>query len=142
MIPNSHATSLLSCFFLLATLENATGGDEWPQFRGPDGQGHTSAVGLPTEWSETQNIAWKTGLPGEGHSSPVISGDQIWLTTAVTETLPEAEQQKRLATLKHLQGLNWRDHSLCRPCRSALQPAPSNSRSSCSKFQNRNPSTR
>ena len=105
MIPNSHATSLLFCFFLLATSGNATGGGEWPQFRGPDGQGHTSAVGLPTEWSETQNIAWKTGLPGEGHSSPVISGEQIWLTTAVTETLPEAEQQKRLSNLKHPQGL-------------------------------------
>jgi outer membrane protein assembly factor BamB len=56
--------------------------DHWPQFRGPDGQGHASASGLPTEWSEQKNIVWRTPIPGEGWSSPVIFGDQIWMTTA------------------------------------------------------------
>jgi len=55
---------------------------DWPQFRGPDGQGHSSAKDVPTTWSETENIAWKTRIPGEGWSSPVISGDQIWMTSA------------------------------------------------------------
>jgi outer membrane protein assembly factor BamB len=55
--------------------------DEWPQFRGPDGQGHTLA-NLPLTWSETANVAWKCPDPGQGWSSPVVSGNQIWMTTA------------------------------------------------------------
>jgi outer membrane protein assembly factor BamB len=58
---------------------------DWPQFRGPDGQGHSDATGLPLTWSETENVAWKTAVPGLGWSSPVIRGDRIWLTTAVDE---------------------------------------------------------
>ncbi|HVU89134.1 MAG TPA: PQQ-binding-like beta-propeller repeat protein [Pirellulales bacterium] len=54
----------------------------WPEFRGPGGQGHSPAIGLPVTWSETENIAWKASLPGRGWSSPVISGEQIWLTAA------------------------------------------------------------
>jgi outer membrane protein assembly factor BamB len=55
----------------------------WPQFRGPTGQGHASPdASLPDRWSETQNIVWKREIPGRGHSSPVIWGSQIWVTTA------------------------------------------------------------
>ncbi len=55
---------------------------DWPQFRGPDGQGHSNAEGIPLQWSETENIAWKTAIPGEGWSSPVIYGNQVWMTSA------------------------------------------------------------
>lgn len=55
---------------------------QWPQFRGPTGQGKSSAVGLPVTWSDTENITWKAAIPGQGWSSPVIRGDQIWLTAA------------------------------------------------------------
>ncbi len=79
--------------------------DEWPQFRGPQGDGHTAATGLPLKWSETENVAWKTPIPGNGHSSPVISGKQIWLTTAIVDTLSPAEQKKRLAKLANSNGL-------------------------------------
>ena len=58
-------------------------GDSWPQFRGPDGQGHADATELPITWSETENIAWKTSIVGRGWSSPVIQGETIWLTTAL-----------------------------------------------------------
>src|SRR5262245_53593974 len=58
---------------------------EWPQFRGPDGEGHASQQGLPLTWSETENITWKVPVPGLGWSSPVIHGRQIWLTTALDE---------------------------------------------------------
>jgi outer membrane protein assembly factor BamB len=58
---------------------------DWPQFRGPGQQGISSERGLPAKWSETENIAWKTELPGLGWSSPSIVGQQIWLTTAVDE---------------------------------------------------------
>ena len=56
---------------------------EWPQFRGPSGNGHATAVSVQTSWSEQEGLAWKTALPGKGWSSPVISGDFIWMTTAV-----------------------------------------------------------
>ena len=57
-------------------------GSDWPQFRGPDGQGHAGSGDLPTEWSETTNVVWKVAVPGQGWSSPVISGDQIWMTSS------------------------------------------------------------
>ena len=56
---------------------------DWPQFRGPDGQGHATATGLPTTWSESEHIRWKVEVPGVGWSSPVVQGKQIWLTTAI-----------------------------------------------------------
>ncbi len=58
--------------------------DAWPEFRGPTGQGHSSARDVPLEWSETRNVLWKTPVPGRGWSSPVIERDRVWLTTAVT----------------------------------------------------------
>jgi outer membrane protein assembly factor BamB len=68
---------------LWAALVNA--GDNWPQFRGPTGDGQVGSPGLPLTWSETENVAWKTPIHGRGWSSPVVWGNQIWLTTA-TET--------------------------------------------------------
>ncbi|MBI5819164.1 MAG: PQQ-binding-like beta-propeller repeat protein [Verrucomicrobia bacterium] len=59
--------------------------DNWPQFRGPDGMGHSNATGLPVTWSETQNIKWKTAIHDKGWSSPVIWGNQIWMTTATED---------------------------------------------------------
>ena len=58
---------------------------EWPQFRGPDGQGHASAAKVPISWNESTNIRWKASIPGRGWSSPVVDGDQIWLTTATQD---------------------------------------------------------
>jgi outer membrane protein assembly factor BamB len=55
---------------------------DWPQFRGPSGQGNSSETGLPLNWSGTQNVRWKTPLPGAGWSSPAIAGNTIWLTAA------------------------------------------------------------
>ena len=56
--------------------------EQWSRFRGPNGQGISTATGLPTQWSDTENIAWKIPIPGEGWSSPVIWNDHIFLTTA------------------------------------------------------------
>jgi outer membrane protein assembly factor BamB len=58
--------------------------EDWPQFRGPGGQGHSTETGLPLEWSETRNVAWKVPVPGRGWSSPVVAGGRVWLTTAIT----------------------------------------------------------
>lgn len=79
--------------------------DEWPQFRGPDSNGHARHAGIPLKWSETENVSWKVAIPGTGHSSPVISDDQIWLTTAVEAKLSEEEEKQRLAAIKNSRGL-------------------------------------
>ncbi len=60
---------------------------EWPQFRGPSGEGQAAASGLPLTWSESENTVWKTPVAGRGWSSPVIDGSQIWLTTAAGRSL-------------------------------------------------------
>jgi len=58
---------------------------DWPQFRGPTGQGTSDEHGLPLNWGETTNVRWKVPIPGKGWSSPVIQGDRIWLTTATED---------------------------------------------------------
>ncbi len=58
---------------------------DWPQFRGPDGQGHSDEEGVPVRWSEETNVAWKSAVPGKGLSSPVIAGTRIWITSAEDE---------------------------------------------------------
>jgi outer membrane protein assembly factor BamB len=60
--------------------------EDWPEFRGPTGQGHSSERGLPLEWSESHNVAWKTAVRGRGWSSPVVGGGRVWITTAVPES--------------------------------------------------------
>ncbi len=59
--------------------------ENWTEFRGPGGQGHSRELGLPLTWSETENVAWKVPIPGRGWSSPVLVDDQIWLTTALED---------------------------------------------------------
>ena len=54
----------------------------WPNWRGPSGQGLVSGSGYPDTWSDTENVAWKAPVPGVGHSSPIVWGDQIFLTTS------------------------------------------------------------
>jgi outer membrane protein assembly factor BamB len=54
----------------------------WPEYRGPFGDGHAAATGLPVRWGEKKNVRWKTAIHGKGWSSPVVWGDQVWLTTA------------------------------------------------------------
>ncbi len=72
--------------------------DVWPQWRGPDGQGLASVSGLPLQWSETENILWKTPIPGHGHSSPVISSGRIWITTSIeTPAKPEDVERRKKA---------------------------------------------
>jgi outer membrane protein assembly factor BamB len=55
----------------------------WPQWRGPLGTGVAPDARPPVEWSETRHIRWKTALPGKGHSTPVVWGERIFLTTAI-----------------------------------------------------------
>lgn len=69
---------LLLCFSCLLL---STGlADDWPQFRGPGGQGISTGKDLPITWSETENMAWSVKLPGAGASSPIILGDRLYVT--------------------------------------------------------------
>jgi outer membrane protein assembly factor BamB len=72
----------MRAFLLLSILVLA---QDWPEFRGPSGQGHSDERGLPLTWSETQHVRWKAAIPGRGWSSPAIQGERIWLTTATEE---------------------------------------------------------
>ncbi len=80
------------CFLLLLLGGQTAFASNWPQFRGPRGDGHADTNKIPTTWSEKENVKWKTPLHGKAWSSPVVWGDQIWFTTAT----PDA---KRLYTL-------------------------------------------
>ncbi len=55
---------------------------DWPEFRGPGGEGLSNQPDIPLEWSESQNVVWKVPIPGEGWSSPTILDGRVWLTTA------------------------------------------------------------
>src|SRR5262245_40557414 len=56
--------------------------EDWPSWRGPMGDGHTKETAIPSTW-DAKAVVWKTALPGEGQSSPIIVGDRIFLTTAL-----------------------------------------------------------
>ena len=73
-------TSISGQVPLMGALPESTG--IWPEWRGPDGDGHAGSQALPLHWSESNNIAWKRAIHDEGWSSPVIWGKQIWVTTA------------------------------------------------------------
>lgn len=73
---------LLSIFVYLATAAPLAA-EDWPQFRGPSGNSHANVSGLPTEWNETKNVAWKAEIPGKGWSSPSLYQGRLYLTSAV-----------------------------------------------------------
>src|SRR5918992_3323132 len=66
----------------------------WPQWRGPRATGVAPHATPPIEWSETKNVAWKVEIPGRGASSPVVWGNQIFLTSAVPSGVPLAESHQ------------------------------------------------
>jgi hypothetical protein len=77
--------------------------EEWPGWRGPRGDGISSETNVPLRWSATENVAWKVPIPGKGHSSPVIWGDRIFITTCL-----EADGKRMLLCLDRRNGkLLW-----------------------------------
>jgi outer membrane protein assembly factor BamB len=88
----AHARRLLSALTLaLLALAASAAPADWPEFRGPWGNGYAAApgntqpLGLPLRWSETNNVKWKTEIPHRGWSTPVVLGNQVWLTTATVD---------------------------------------------------------
>jgi outer membrane protein assembly factor BamB len=92
----------LPCLLVLLSLATARA-EEWPGWRGPRGDGTSQETGIPLRWSKTENVAWEVPVPGKGHSSPVVWGDRIFLTTCL-----EKEEQRLLLCLDRRDGkLLW-----------------------------------
>jgi outer membrane protein assembly factor BamB len=76
---------------------------DWPQFRGPTGDGKATVKNLPLKWGPDQNIAWRAEIPGSGWSSPVLADGKVYLTTAVvtkgSEASPKADRSLRALCL-------------------------------------------
>ena len=76
--PASRLLQFLPIFALFCTSQ-VTQAEDWARFRGPDGSGITKST-APTKWTESENLTWKVKLPGPGSSSPIVVGDQIFVT--------------------------------------------------------------
>jgi len=74
-------------------------GEEWPSWRGPRGDGTSEEPNIPIRWGPDENIVWKTPIPGVGHSSPIVWGDRIFLTTCL-----EKEMKRVLLSLDRKSG--------------------------------------
>lgn len=98
------SATLLAALAVAAPRGSAAADSNWPQWRGPEGSGVSTERGLPEEWGETKNIRWKTPLPGKGHSSPVVWGKRVFVTTAVEgPVVPGAKAATHL-----IDGKEWR----------------------------------
>ncbi len=103
---------MLRSFLLLALLPLSATGADWPQFRGPAGDGKAAVKNVPVEWSSSKNIAWRVEIPGSGWSSPSLSDGRLYLTTAVVtsgdEASPKAERSLRALCLNAATGqVEW-----------------------------------
>ena len=94
----------------------------WPEFRGPTGQGLSTATDLPLEWSPTKNVRWKQPLPGTGWSSPVVGGGHIYLTTAVASVGDAKTPSLRVLALDVASGRTLWDTEVFTPAEAKPQP--------------------
>ncbi|MSR59127.1 MAG: quinonprotein alcohol dehydrogenase [Planctomycetaceae bacterium] len=76
---------LLLAFGIVLTAATTRAGETWPNFHGPTNDSHSDSTGLPLTWSETENVVWKTPIHDSGWSTPVVWGNQVWLTTATDD---------------------------------------------------------
>ncbi len=79
----NRSSTLVAFLWLLAV--PSAGAEYWNQFRGPHGDGQATSKSLPLQWSENRNISWKTAIHGKAWSSPVVWGEQIWMTSATED---------------------------------------------------------
>ncbi len=73
---------LLGCWLALA---GSAAAENWPQWRGPRGDGTSTETGIPTAWGPEQNVAWKVEVPGKGHASPIVWDDRIFVASCLEE---------------------------------------------------------
>jgi outer membrane protein assembly factor BamB len=105
-------------------------GNDWPQFRGPSGDGISTATNVPIEWSAGENIMWKTAIPGNGWSSPILVGGRLYVTTA-TEGADSGNVSLRAVCLDAADGqIIWNVEVLRPKPEAARQVHTKNSRAS------------
>ena len=93
-----------TAFVLLCLIVTQTAlAEDWPQWRGPRLDGSSTEKGLPLMWTATENLAWKTPLPGIGHSSPIVVGDRVFVTTCLVEQ-KSVEKSRLLLCLDRASG--------------------------------------
>ena len=97
-------TALLLILALCTSLTAAAAVENWPQWRGPGGQGVSADADVPTEWAPDKNVLWKAELPGTGMSSPIVWGDRIYLTAVLEGDVVPGQR-----AVKHRQGqeVDW-----------------------------------
>jgi outer membrane protein assembly factor BamB len=98
--------------FLAGILTSTSLSADWPEFRGPTGQGVSDETKLPTTWSDKENIAWKIAVPGVAWSSPVIVDGRIYLTTAVEVGEDEKKEELKFLILDEKTGKLIREQRL------------------------------
>ena len=81
---------------LFAATASSSAESPWPQFRGPDGQGHATATKVPVKFGPDDSLTWRTEADGRGWSSPVIADGKIWLTSAIETQADKSEIQERM----------------------------------------------
>jgi outer membrane protein assembly factor BamB len=101
---------------------------DWPQFRGPTGDGGYTGPALPTEWGPDKNVVWKTPIPGKGWSSPIIGKGKVYLTTAVPK---DGGQSLHAACIDAETGkIDWDKEVRLAPAAEANQIQPKNNHAS------------
>jgi hypothetical protein len=105
-----NATLAITIFaaFFTVTVPNC-GRAEWPQFRGPDGLGRSDDPGLPLTWNDTNNVVWKSPLPGPGASSPIVHGTRAYLTCFTGFATSSREPGEMTNLKRHLLCINLAD---------------------------------
>ena len=83
VLMRSAVVLALSCVLSLSAGPRANDDGSWPQWRGRGGTGVSDRTDYPAEWSPTKNVAWQTAIPGRGHSSPIVWGNTVFLTTSI-----------------------------------------------------------
>src|SRR6266545_1025567 len=97
-------SSLQVCSFIVTLACGLAAGGDWPRFRGPNGTGVADTTGLPEQFGPAKNLVWKTALP-PGHSSPAVSGNQIFVTAF------EGDKLLTIALDRGTGRILWRRHS-------------------------------
>ena len=77
--------STIALWFGIALMPAMAHAGNWPQFRGPQSAGVATQTALPTEWGPDKNVEWKVQIPGVAWSSPIVWGDKVFVTTAITD---------------------------------------------------------
>jgi len=99
-----HPCLLLAASLLLTGLTPRVTAENWPAWRGPRGDGTSLETSAPKEWSATRNVAWKTVIPGAGHSSPIVWEDRVFTATA----MPEKKERVLLCLDRRTGQILWR----------------------------------